>query len=61
MVAVSLLHRRGYFFQRLDVQGHQSEEPVAWPVNDFAELIDEQGHERDDQNDEVDLLAQAAA
>ena len=41
MVAVSLLHRRGYFFQRLDVQGHQSEEPVAWPVNDFAELIDE--------------------
>ncbi|MDP1948480.1 MAG: alpha-glucan family phosphorylase [Nitrospirota bacterium] len=41
MVAVSLLHRRGYFFQRLDVQGHQTEEPVAWPVNDFAELIDE--------------------
>ena len=42
MVAVSLLHRRGYFFQRLDAQGQQSEEPVAWPVNDFAELIDEQ-------------------
>ncbi len=42
MVAVSLLHRRGYFFQRLDAQGRQSEEPVAWPVNDFAELIDEQ-------------------
>ncbi|TKB34291.1 MAG: hypothetical protein E8D51_03625 [Nitrospira sp.] len=41
MAAVSLLHRRGYFFQRLDVQGHQTEEPVAWPVNDFAELIDE--------------------
>ena len=41
MVAVSLLHRRGYFFQRLDVQGHQSEAPVAWPVNDFADLIDE--------------------
>ena len=41
MVAVSLLHRRGYFFQRLDAQGRQSEEPVAWPVNDFAELIDE--------------------
>jgi len=41
MVAVSLLHRRGYFFQRLDVHGRQSEEPVAWPVNDFAELIDE--------------------
>ncbi|MEK7236712.1 MAG: alpha-glucan family phosphorylase, partial [Nitrospirota bacterium] len=41
MVAVSLLHRRGYFFQRLDTHGRQSEEPVAWPVNDFAELIDE--------------------
>ena len=41
MVAVSLLHRRGYFFQRLDAHGRQSEEPVAWPVNDFAELIDE--------------------
>jgi starch phosphorylase len=42
MVAVSLLHRRGYFFQRMDPHGRQSEEPVAWPVNDFAELIDEQ-------------------
>jgi len=41
MVAVSLIHRRGYFFQRLDAQGHQSEEPVAWPVDDFAEQIDE--------------------
>ena len=41
MVAVSLIHRRGYFFQRLDAQGHQSEEPVAWSVDDFAELIDE--------------------
>jgi starch phosphorylase len=42
MVAVSLLHRRGYFFQRVDPHGQQSEEPVAWPVNDFVELIDEQ-------------------
>jgi starch phosphorylase len=42
MVAVSLLHRCGYFFQRLDAHGQQSEEPVAWPVNDFAELIDGQ-------------------
>ena len=42
MVAVSLLHRRGYFFQRVDTSGRQSEEPVAWPVNDFAKLIDEQ-------------------
>ena len=41
MVAVSLLHRRGYFFQRVDARGQQSEEPVAWPVGDFVELIDE--------------------
>jgi starch phosphorylase len=41
MVAVSLLHQRGYFFQRVDQFGRQSEEPVAWPVNDFAEPIDE--------------------
>jgi glycogen phosphorylase len=41
MVAVSLLHRRGYFFQRLDMQGRQPEDPVAWPVGDFVELIDE--------------------
>ncbi|MGH7219767.1 MAG: alpha-glucan family phosphorylase, partial [Nitrospiraceae bacterium] len=41
MVAVSLLHRRGYFFQQLDAHGQQSEKPVAWPVNDFAEPIDE--------------------
>ncbi|MCP9448120.1 MAG: alpha-glucan family phosphorylase [Nitrospira sp.] len=36
MVAVTLLHRRGYFYQRLDEQGWQREEPVAWPINDFC-------------------------
>jgi starch phosphorylase len=41
MVGVSLLHRRGYFFQRVDARGQQSEEPVAWPVGDFVDLIDE--------------------
>jgi glycogen phosphorylase len=41
MVAVSLIHRRGHFFQRVDVRGQQSEEPVAWPINDFADLINE--------------------
>ena len=30
MVGVTLLHRRGYFYQRLDQKGWQSEEPVAW-------------------------------
>jgi starch phosphorylase len=35
MVAVTLLHRKGYFYQRLDSEGRQIEEPVDWPVNDF--------------------------
>jgi starch phosphorylase len=38
MVAVTLLARDGYFYQRLDNQGRQSEEPVHWAVNDF--LVD---------------------
>jgi starch phosphorylase len=29
MVAVTLLHRRGHFYQRLDERGWQREEPVA--------------------------------
>jgi starch phosphorylase len=39
MVAVSLLHRKGYFYQRLDAQGRQSEEPVAWSVDDSVEEL----------------------
>ncbi|MCA9076941.1 MAG: alpha-glucan family phosphorylase [Planctomycetaceae bacterium] len=34
LVAVSLLHREGYFFQHLDAEGWQSEEPVEWVVAD---------------------------
>ena len=34
MVGVSLLHRKGYFFQRLDEQGRQIEEPVVWSIED---------------------------
>lgn len=32
MVALTLLHRKGYFRQRLDASGTQTEEPVSWPV-----------------------------
>src|SRR5271157_2626802 len=32
MVAVSLLHRTGYFIQRLDASGWQIEEPARWEV-----------------------------
>ena len=35
LIAVTLLHRRGYFYQRLDANGWQSEEPVEWIVEDF--------------------------
>lgn len=39
MVAVTLLHRHGYFYQRLDSHGWQTEEPVAWPINDFLDPV----------------------
>ena len=34
LVAVTLLHRQGYFRQRLDASGWQHEEPVPWNVAD---------------------------
>jgi len=37
MAAVTLLYRKGYFRQKLGSDGWQSEEPVAWPVEDFLE------------------------
>ncbi len=41
MVAVCLLHRLGYFYQRLDAYGNQSEEPVAWAIQDFLTELPE--------------------
>ena len=38
MIVVTLLHRKGYFRQKLDASGWQSEEDVVWPV---AELLQE--------------------
>lgn len=35
MVAVTLLYRKGYFYQRLDPSGWQREEPALWVVEDF--------------------------
>jgi len=37
MVAVTLLYRKGYFYQRLVATGEQSEEPVEWAVDDFLQ------------------------
>jgi len=40
LVAVSLLHRKGYFRQHLDAAGNQTETPVEWPIADnLAELV----------------------
>ena len=41
MVAVTLLHREGYFYQKLDENGVQNEEPVQWIVEDFLMPLDE--------------------
>ncbi len=40
MVAVTLLHRRGYFYQKFNNSGMQIEEPVHWPVDDYLKEID---------------------
>ncbi len=40
MVAVTLVHRRGYFYQRLDAQGNQTEEPVDWPLDDYLKPLE---------------------
>ncbi len=37
MVGVSLLHRKGYFTQRLDPSGWQTEQPVEWNVEQFLQ------------------------
>ncbi|MBI5137726.1 MAG: alpha-glucan family phosphorylase [Nitrospirae bacterium] len=39
MVAVTLLHREGYFFQTLDANGVQSEAPAGWNPADALEAL----------------------
>jgi starch phosphorylase len=39
MVGVTLLHRKGYFYQQLDAGGWQREEPVEWVVEDYLEEL----------------------
>jgi glycogen phosphorylase len=39
MVAVTLLHRRGYFRQHLDAAGQQSESPVVWSPEEVLEPL----------------------
>jgi len=40
MVAVTLVHRLGYFRQRLDSRGRQSEEPESWEVESLLEPLE---------------------
>lgn len=35
MVAVTLIHRKGYFRQRLSADGLQTEEPIEWDISKF--------------------------
>jgi starch phosphorylase len=37
MIAVTLLYRKGYFYQRLDETGWQREEPAHWTLEDYVE------------------------
>ncbi len=39
LVAVTLLHRKGYFYQRLDAAGRQTEESVEWVIDDFLQEL----------------------
>ncbi|MGD8999444.1 MAG: alpha-glucan family phosphorylase [Granulosicoccaceae bacterium] len=40
MAGITLLSHKGYFRQRLDDKGWQSEEPVNWPVDDYLIPVD---------------------
>ncbi len=39
LIAVTLLNEKGYFTQKLDAQGSQTEAPVEWPKEEFLILL----------------------
>lgn len=39
MVAIALLYKKGYFFQKLDDQGNQQELPVEWNPQDYLKTL----------------------
>src|SRR5216117_1347749 len=41
MVGVTLLHRKGYFRQRIDAEGNQAEAPVEWRPEEILEELPE--------------------
>ena len=40
IVGVTLLNRKGYFYQKLDEEGNQIEEENNWSIDDFMELME---------------------
>ena len=44
MVAVTLLHRKGYFNQKLDSSGWQTESPAEWPVEKFCRELPDRAY-----------------
>src|SRR6266566_3245636 len=40
VVGITLLHRKGYFEQHLDLEGNQTEAPVVWRPEDVLEPVD---------------------
>lgn len=44
MIAVTLLHRKGYFAQKLDANGWQAEAPVPWDVAGFCRELPPRVH-----------------
>ncbi|MDP3879501.1 MAG: alpha-glucan family phosphorylase, partial [Dehalococcoidales bacterium] len=43
LVAVTLLHRKGYFHQHLDADGNQRESPAEWNPEDYLEPLSVRG------------------
>jgi starch phosphorylase len=39
VVGMTLLNEKGYFYQRIDADGNQIEQPVQWNVSDFMVLM----------------------
>src|SRR6478672_12388044 len=40
VVGVTLLHRKGYFEQHIDINGNQSESPSEWRPEDLLEAVE---------------------
>ncbi len=41
IVAITLLYKKGYFYQRIDENGQQIEEPVHWVVENHLKVVPE--------------------